>query len=143
MLTGGQRVTVAGHEHGYFIEPTILETNNRMRVAQEEIFGPVLSLIRWSEVDEMIKQANDVCYGLAAGIYTSNLKNAMETADRLQAGNVWINRYFNLTSGSPFGGMKESGIGREHCRETLNMYSELKAITVQNSVPKPWFTPEA
>ncbi|MBX6966156.1 aldehyde dehydrogenase [Alcaligenes faecalis] len=143
VLTGGQRVTVKGHEHGYFIEPTILETNNRMRVAQEEIFGPVLSVIRWSDVDEMIEQANDVCYGLAAGIYTSNLKNAMETADRLQAGNVWINRYFNLTSGSPFGGMKESGIGREHCRETLNMYSELKAITVQNSVPQPWFAPEA
>ncbi|MBY6346906.1 aldehyde dehydrogenase family protein [Providencia rettgeri] len=143
VLTGGQRVSVKGHEHGYFIEPTVLETNNRMRVAQEEIFGPVLSVIRWSDVDEMIEQANDVCYGLAAGIYTSNLKNAMETADRLQAGNVWINRYFNLTSGSPFGGMKESGIGREHCRETLNMYSELKAITIQNSVPQPWFAPEA
>ena len=143
VLTGGQRVTVAGHEHGYFIEPTILETNNHMRVAPEEIFGPVLSVIRWNDVDEMIKQANDVCYGLAAGIYTSNLKNAMETADRLQAGNVWINRYFNLTSGSPFGGMKESGIGREHCRETLNMYSELKAITVQTTVPQPWFAPEA
>ncbi len=139
LLAGGSRVKVGGHEHGYFIEPTILEARNAMRVAQDEIFGPVLSVIRWSDVDTMIAEANDVPYGLASGIYTSNLKHALETADRLQAGNVWINRYFNLSSGSPFGGMKESGIGREHCRETLHMYSQLKAITLQNAVPAAWF----
>lgn len=139
LLTGGKRVTIPGHEHGYFIEPTIFEASNRMRIAQEEIFGPVLSVIRWNDVDDMVQQANGVPYGLAAGIYSSNLRHALDTADRLQAGNVWINRYFNLSSGSPFGGMKESGIGREHCRETLGMYSELKAITVQTTVPDPWF----
>jgi len=139
LLTGGARVSVQGHGRGYFIAPTIFEVSNRMRLAQEEIFGPVLSVIRWNDVDDMVQQANDVPYGLAAGIYSSNLRNALDTADRLHAGNVWINRYFNLSSGSPFGGMKESGIGREHCRETLAMYSELKAVTVQTAVPDAWF----
>ncbi|MEM5317604.1 aldehyde dehydrogenase family protein [Paraburkholderia sp. JHI869] len=140
LIAGGDRVKVQGCEHGYFIQPTVFEATNRMRVAQEEIFGPVLSLIRWSDYETMIGQANDVRYGLASGIYTSNLANAMRTADRLEAGNVWINHYFNLTSGSPFGGFKESGIGTEHCRETLNMYSHVKAITVQDTVVKPWFS---
>lgn len=95
---------IPGHEAGYFIEPTIFEAKNDMRIAQEEVFGPVLSIIKWNDYEEMLEQANDVRYGLAAGIYTSNLKNAMETADRLQAGSIWINEYFNLAPGSPFGG---------------------------------------
>jgi len=110
-----------------------------MRIAQEEIFGPVLSLMRWHDVEDMLAQANDVRYGLASGLYTSNLENALRTADALQAGSVWINHYFNLTGGAPFGGYKESGIGREHCRETLNMYSQVKSITIQNKVVPPWF----
>ncbi|MFI7699994.1 aldehyde dehydrogenase family protein [Nonomuraea sp. NPDC049480] len=141
LLTGGQRATVPGHEYGYFIEPTMLEATNDMTIAQEEIFGPVLSVIRWNDYETMLREANDVRYGLAAGIYTSNLKNAMETADRLEAGNVWINSYFNLASGSPFGGFKESGIGSEYCHETLNMYTHLKAITVQNEPSAAWFLP--
>ena len=131
LVVGGERATVSGNEHGYFIKPTVFEARNTMRIAQEEIFGPVISIIRWSDFETMIAQANDVRYGLASGIFTSNLHNAMKTAERLEAGSVWVNEYFNLVDGTPFGGFKESGIGREYCRETLNMYSHLKSITLQ------------
>jgi acyl-CoA reductase-like NAD-dependent aldehyde dehydrogenase len=143
LMTGGQRIAVEGQAHGHFIAPTVFEADNRMRIAQEEIFGPVLSVIRWKDHDRMIEEANGVRYGLAAGLYTSNLRNAWETAERLQAGSVWINHYFNLASGSPFGGFKESGIGSEYCHETLNMYTHLKAVTIQTRVAAPWFAPKA
>ncbi|HEK1766276.1 TPA: aldehyde dehydrogenase family protein [Pseudomonas putida] len=141
LLAGGRRAQVPGCEHGYFILPTILEAQNDMRICQEEIFGPVVALIEWDDYEQMIAQANDTEYGLAAGIYTSNLKHAMETASRLQAGSVWINRYSNITDGTGFGGYKNSGIGREFCRDTLNVYTQLKTITVQAEVPVAWFAP--
>lgn len=141
LLAGGRRATVPGCEQGYFIEPTLFEARNTMHICQEEIFGPVLALIEWDDYEQMIAQANDTEYGLASGIYTSNLKHAMQTADRLQAGSVWINRYSNITDGTGFGGYKNSGIGREFCRETLNAYTQLKTITVQADVPAVWFAP--
>ncbi len=142
LITGGSRARVEGCDAGWFFETTVFETTNDTRIAQEEIFGPVLSVIRWSDYEKLIHDANNVRYGLAAGLYTNNLGMAMETADRLQAGNVWINSYFNLASGSPFGGFKESGIGSEYCHETLNMYTHLKAITMQ-ARPKPaWYAPK-
>lgn len=141
LLFGGQRKIVDEHTAGFFFEPTIFEANYDMRIAQEEIFGPVLCVIKWSDHDELIRQANSTPYGLAAGIYTTNFANAMKTADALEAGNVWINQYFSLNSGCPFGGFKESGIGSEHCRETLNMYTRLKTITLQNQVAPAWFVP--
>lgn len=143
LLCGGKRVAVDGHAAGHFIAPTVFEADSNMRIAQEEIFGPVLSVIRWSDYEDMLRQANGVRYGLAAGLYTTNLAHALETADRLEAGSVWINSYFNLASGSPFGGFKESGIGSEYCRETLNMYTHLKAITLQNRPGPAWFAPAA
>lgn len=133
LLHGGQRVAVAGCPAGYFIEPTIFEATNDMKIAQEEIFGPVLTVIKWSDYETMIAEANSTEYGLASGIYTSSLSNALETADRLEAGSVWINRYANLHGGTPFGGFKDSGLGREYCRETLNAYSQLKSITIQSA----------
>ncbi|SPL72169.1 aldehyde dehydrogenase family protein [Acinetobacter stercoris] len=139
LLAGGHRIKVDGFEKGYFFEPTIFEAEYDMAIAQEEIFGPVLSVIRWKDQNELIRQANSTPYGLAAGIYTTNFANALKTADALEAGNVWINQYFNLNSGCPFGGVKESGIGSEHCHETLNMYSHLKTITLQNEVSPAWF----
>ncbi|AHV36023.1 aldehyde dehydrogenase [Aeromonas hydrophila YL17] len=139
LLTGGKRRVVTGCEHGYFIEPTIFAAKNDMRICQEEIFGPVLTLIKWSDNDEMITQANDSEYGLASGIYTRSLKNAMETADRLEAGSVWINRYSNISDGTAFGGYKNSGIGREFCKETLNAYTQIKTITLQTELPAAWF----
>jgi len=139
LLAGGRRLEIDGNEHGYFIEPTLFEATNQMQIAQDEIFGPVLSMIKWSDYETMIQEANDTRYGLASGIYTSDLRNAFDTAERLEAGSVWINRYFNLADGAPFGGYKESGLGREFCRETLNAYTQLKSITVQTSVPPPWY----
>ncbi|OJT29092.1 aldehyde dehydrogenase [Pseudomonas sp. FSL W5-0203] len=139
LLAGGGRAAVSGCEHGYFIQPTLLLARNDMSICQEEIFGPVLSLIVWDDYETMIAQANDTEYGLAAGIYTSSLQHAMETAARLEAGSVWINRYSNITDGTAFGGYKNSGIGREFCRETLNAYTQIKTITMQARVPLSWF----
>ncbi|MBW5818799.1 aldehyde dehydrogenase [Yersinia kristensenii] len=139
LLTGGKRRVVAGCEQGYFIEPTIFAAENGMRVCQEEIFGPVLTLIKWSDYDKMIAQANDSEYGLASGIYTRSLKNALATADRLEAGSVWVNSYSNITDGTAFGGYKNSGIGREFCKETLNTYTQIKTITLQTDLPAVWF----
>ncbi len=141
LITGGKRAQVEGCDAGWFFEPTVFAVDNNHRLAQEEIFGPVLSVIRWKDREQMIHDANNVRYGLAAGLYTQNLQWAHDTADRLEAGNVWINSYFNLASGSPFGGFKESGIGSEYCHETLNMYTHLKAITVQTRVNSPWYAP--
>ncbi|WP_224055344.1 aldehyde dehydrogenase family protein [Vibrio penaeicida] len=139
LVYGGSRITIPGNEHGYFIQPTVFEATNDMKIAQEEIFGPVLAVIRWNDYETMLAQANDVKYGLASGIYTSNLSNAMKTAERLEAGAVWINQYFNLVDGTPFGGWKESGIGREYCRDTLNLYTETKSITFAYDLPQPWY----
>lgn len=141
LLTGGGRVEVEGCAAGWFFEPTVFETSHDSVIAQNEIFGPVLSVLRWQDYEQMLAEANGVSYGLASGIYTRDLKNAWDTADRLEAGNVWINSYFNLAPGSPFGGYKESGIGSEYCHETLNMYTHLKAVTVQTSVSPPWYSP--
>jgi aldehyde dehydrogenase (NAD+) len=139
LVAGGARATVADNEHGYFIQPTIFEAKNSMRIAQEEIFGPVISVIRWNDYETMIEEANDVKYGLAAGIYTASLSKAMKTAERLEAGSVWINQYFNLNDGAPFGGFKESGVGREYCRETLNLYTHAKSITMAYDTPPQWY----
>lgn len=135
ILYGGKRVTVPGNEHGYFIEPTIIEATSDMRIAQEEIFGPAATVTRWSDVDEVIKMANDVDYGLAAGIMTDNLENALNTANKLQAGSVWINQYFNFQSGAPFGGFKNSGVGREYSKEALDNYTQSKTIVVAYNLP--------
>ncbi|MFI6985235.1 aldehyde dehydrogenase family protein [Embleya sp. NPDC050154] len=141
LLTGGRRADIPGNEHGYFVEPTIFATDNRSRIAQEEIFGPVLSVIRWNDYDTMIREANDVRYGLAAGLYTNNLGDALRTADALEAGSVWVNKYFNLVDGSPFGGFKDSGIGSEFCAETLNMYTHLKSVTLLTEPAPAFFLP--
>ncbi|HLR67571.1 MAG TPA: aldehyde dehydrogenase family protein, partial [Virgibacillus sp.] len=137
ILYGGNRVTVPGHEHGYFIEPTIIEAEPNMRIAQEEIFGPAATVTRWSDVEEVIKIANDVDYGLAAGIMTEDLESAMAVANKVEAGSVWINSYFNFQSGAPFGGFKNSGVGREHGKEALDAYSQSKTIVAGYKLPPP------
>lgn len=135
ILYGGNRVTVPGHEYGYFIEPTIIEAEPHMRIAQEEIFGPAATVTRWSDVDEVVKVANDVKYGLAAGIMTDNLENGLAVANRLEAGSVWINSYFNFQTGAPFGGYKNSGVGREYSKEALDEYSQSKTIVAAYKRP--------
>jgi acyl-CoA reductase-like NAD-dependent aldehyde dehydrogenase len=137
ILYGGNRVTVPGHEHGYFIEPTIIEADSHMRIAQEEIFGSAATVTRWSDVDEVIKAANDVEYGLAAGIMTTDLENGLNVANQIEAGSVWINSYFNFQSGAPFGGYKNSGVGREYSKEALDAYSQSKTIVAAYKMPPP------
>ncbi|MDQ0185890.1 aldehyde dehydrogenase family protein [Cytobacillus sp. FSL R5-0569] len=139
ILYGGKRVTVSGYEHGYFIEPTIIEADSNMRIAQEEIFGPAVTLTRWSEIDDVIKMANSVDYGLAAGIMTENLELALKTANQIEAGSVWINSYFNFQTGAPFGGYKSSGVGREYSKEALDAYSQSKTIVAGYQLPSSGF----
>ncbi len=135
LVTGGNKVEVKDNEYGYFIEPTIFEATNDMRISQEEIFGPVLSVISWNDYDQMIKEANDTEYGLAAGIMTNNLENAVKTANLLEAGNIWVNEYNNFQTGAPFGGYKASGLGREYGKEALDMYTQSKMVTYMNKLP--------
>jgi aldehyde dehydrogenase (NAD+) len=102
--------------------------DNRMRVAQEEIFGPVLAVIRFDGVDDAVAQANDVAYGLAAGVWTKDVKKAHAVARRLRAGTVWINTYNFYDPAMPFGGVKASGFGRDLGADSLNEYTQVKSV---------------
>lgn len=126
MLTGGGYA-----DKGYFVEPTIFtDVNEQMSIAKEEIFGPVVVAMPYENLDEIIERANDTPYGLAAGLWTENLKNAHYVANRLKAGSVWVN-CFNLTDPAiPFGGYKESGFGREMGSYALDNYTEVKSVWV-------------
>lgn len=117
---------------GYFVHPTLmLDANNAMRVAREEIFGPVMTVIPFSTFDEAIEIANDTPYGLASGVHTRNLKKALSAAQAIRAGVVWINTYGQFDATMPFGGMKASGIGRELGADVLNSYLQTKSVWLQ------------
>lgn len=141
LLCGGKTPEDPALKKGCFVLPTIFtDVDNRMRIAQEEIFGPVLCVIRWKDYEKMIEQANDVQYGLCAGIWTKDLSMAHKTAQRIEAGYIWINQYDVFPYGAPFGGYKQSGIGRELAFETLYHYTQLKNINVNLSgEPIRWF----
>jgi len=111
-----------------------------MRIAQEEIFGPVLSIIPFSDDEEAIHIANDIIYGLAAGVWTKDLRRAMVMAERLEAGTVWINTYRAVSYMSPFGGYKKSGIGRESGQEMIKEYLQQKCVWISTAteVPNPF-----
>jgi (Z)-2-((N-methylformamido)methylene)-5-hydroxybutyrolactone dehydrogenase len=114
---------------GAFIEPTIFaDVDNRMRIAREEVFGPVLSAIRFTDLDEAVAIANDTPYGLAAGVWTQNMRRALTMAERLQAGTVWVNTYRAVSFMSPFGGYKRSGLGRENGMEAVDAYLQTKSV---------------
>jgi aldehyde dehydrogenase (NAD+) len=104
-----------------------------MRVAREEIFGPVLSVIPFESEEDLIRQANDTRYGLAAGIWTKDIQRAHRVAHALRAGTVWVNSYRTLSFNTPFGGYKMSGIGRENGMESLNEYTQVKSVWVELS----------
>lgn len=128
---GGSAARIPGHEHGYFIEPTIFtDVRNNMRIAQEEIFGPVTGVIRWTDEEDMLRQVNDVEYGLAGGIWTQNLTRAHRFARAMDTGIVWINRYYNFKPGMPGGGFKQSGFGREGGLSTLEHYTLTKSVVI-------------
>jgi phenylacetaldehyde dehydrogenase len=124
-VTGGSRVG----DKGYFVKPTVLvNTNDKMKVVREEIFGPVVTAIPFKKSEELVTQANDNVYGLAAGIWTSDIKKAHRVAAQLRAGTVWINCYNIFDAALPFGGYKQSGWGREMGREVLEAYTEVKSV---------------
>lgn len=104
-----------------------------MRVVREEIFGPVLSALSWDDTDDLIAQANDSEFGLSAGIWTNDLKSAHRIAAQVKAGTVWINCFNLVDPASPFGGFKQSGWGREHGRQAMELYSEIKSVWVNLS----------
>ena len=113
------------------MQPTIFaDVNNRMRIAQEEIFGPVASVIPVKDLDEAISVANDTCYGLAAAVWTRDVGRAHEAAHRLKAGTVWVNTYGATDTRSPWGGFRDSGFGRELGRQALVLYTESKAVWI-------------
>jgi acyl-CoA reductase-like NAD-dependent aldehyde dehydrogenase len=126
---------------GWFIEPTIFTgVDNRMRIAQEEVFGPVLSVIPFDDEDDAIAIANDSPYGLAAGVWTSSIKRAIRASERLEAGTVWVNTYRAVSYMSPFGGYKRSGLGRENGQEAIWDYLQTKSVWISTAseVPNPF-----
>ena len=134
MRLGGERVRLGGGlEDGYYVAPTIFEGHNKMRVFQEEIFGPVGVVIKFKDEDDVIHQANDTVYGLAAAVFTRDLNKAVRTANKLKAGTVWVNCYNLLSYQVPFGGFKESGIGRELGEYALAKYVPLHLLPQQYS----------
>ena len=131
----------AEFKNGYFFQPTIFsDVDNKMRVAQEEIFGPVTSVITFKDEDELIQKANDTIYGLSAGIWTQNITRAHRFAKAIKAGVVWINTYNMMNAASPFGGYKQSGYGREMGKHALDLYTQVKSVWVDLSgKPIGWF----
>jgi aldehyde dehydrogenase (NAD+) len=128
LVAGGNRVSVNG-DKGFFLEPTIFgDVKNDMKIAREEIFGPVLSVLTFDDVDEVIEQANSNPYGLAAAVWTRDVKKAHAVSRRLKAGTVWINTYGLMDAALPFGGYKSSGFGRELGAHAMEHYTELKTV---------------
>ncbi|HZY90312.1 MAG TPA: aldehyde dehydrogenase family protein [Gemmataceae bacterium] len=128
LLTGGQRFG----DKGYFVEPTIFDNvKDDMAIAKDEIFGPVVSVLPFKAVDEMIERANNTSYGLAAAVWTKDIDKAHLFAKRVKAGTVWVNCYHVVDTTTPFGGFKMSGQGRENGEAALEHYTELKTVTVK------------
>jgi aldehyde dehydrogenase (NAD+) len=126
-VTGGKRVG----DKGYFVEPTLFaNVTDDMRIAREEIFGPVLSVLKFKNVDEIIKRSNDTNFGLAAAVWTKDVAKAHRYAKEVRAGTVWVNCYDVFDAAAPFGGFKESGLGRELGEAGLDNYTESKTVTV-------------
>jgi aldehyde dehydrogenase (NAD+) len=140
-VLGGGRSTRPECGDGWFVEPTIFEgVHNRMRIAQEEVFGPVLAVIPFKDEEEAIAIGNDVVYGLAAGVWTQSIRRALTMSEKLQAGTVWVNTYRAVSYLSPFGGYKRSGIGRENGQDTIREYLQVKSVWISTAtdVPNPF-----
>lgn len=137
VATGGYRVTENGLDKGCFIKPTILaDVNNNMRVAQEEIFGPVVCFIKFKDEEEVIKMANDSEYGLGGAVWTKDINRAFRVARAVETGRMWVNNYNSLPAHAPFGGYKKSGIGRETHKVILDHYTQMKNIYISLSETK-------
>jgi aldehyde dehydrogenase (NAD+) len=128
LACGGERVG----DRGYFIQPTVFsDVRDEMKIAREEIFGPVMSIIPFKDMDEVIARANRTTYGLAAGVWTRDIKKAHAVANSMRAGTVWVNCYHVLDTRAPFGGYKQSGMGRELGEYGLQQYTEVKTVTLK------------
>ncbi|CAH4035719.1 unnamed protein product [Pieris brassicae] len=131
LVTGGKRVGNCG----YYIEPTVFaNVKDEMTIAKEEIFGPVQNILKFETLEEVLDRANDTNYGLAAGIFTSNVNTALQFSKHVESGNVWVNTYLAIGPQAPFGGFKDSGIGRELGSDSLQEYLEVKTVTM--ALPK-------
>jgi aldehyde dehydrogenase (NAD+) len=141
LITGGNRVSTPELANGYFVEPTAFaNVNNSMRIAREEIFGPVASLIPFDGEEEAIEIANDTPHGLTAGLWTRDVGRAHRVSNRIQAGLVWVNTYNFVRWSTPFGGFKASGWGRENGIQALDPYLETRTtvISTTGQFPNPY-----
>jgi aldehyde dehydrogenase (NAD+) len=140
-VLGGSKATRPECGDGWFVEPTVFTgVKNSMRIAQEEVFGPVLAVIPFRDQEEALAIGNDVDFGLAAGVWTEDMRRAITMSERLQAGTVWVNTYRAFSYTTPFGGYKGSGLGRENGQEAIQEYMQTKSvwISTSNEVPNPF-----
>jgi (Z)-2-((N-methylformamido)methylene)-5-hydroxybutyrolactone dehydrogenase len=140
-LLGGGKPRAPDLDCGWFVEPTIFgDVSNSMRIAREEVFGPVLSIIPFEDDNEAIEIANDSIYGLASGVWTSNIRRALVMADKIRAGTVWVNTYRAISFLAPFGGYKQSGVGRESGQAAIEEYLQTKCVWINlaEGVPDPF-----
>jgi aminomuconate-semialdehyde/2-hydroxymuconate-6-semialdehyde dehydrogenase len=132
ILCGGKRVSVEGYENGYYFKPAVIEgLSDKCRTNQEEIFGPIVSISPFDTEEEVMAFANGVRFGLSCTIWTENIKKAMRFATKLEAGVVWINTWLLRDLRTPFGGMKDSGVGREGGLEALQFFTETKNVCIK------------
>ncbi|NLW06528.1 MAG: aldehyde dehydrogenase family protein [Clostridia bacterium] len=141
---GGKRITTPPLDKGYFVEPTVfVDVKNSMRIAQEEIFGPVLCIIKFVSEEEVIQMANDNDYGLGAGVWTRDINRALRVSRAIRTGKVWINTYDQVPANVPFGGCKKSGFGREVHKMAIDEYSNFKTIYIHTGEKPYGFYPES
>ncbi len=132
LLFGGKKVSVKGFENGYYLEPTVFEiSTDECRINQEEVFGPVVTIMSFNTEDEVLQMANKVKYGLSATIWTNDLKRTMRLSTQIQAGIVWVNTWMLRDLRTPFGGIKDSGVGREGGFEALRFFTEAKNVCIK------------
>jgi aldehyde dehydrogenase (NAD+) len=143
LAAGGGVPKVPGTEKGFYVEPTLFTgVSNSMTIAREEIFGPVLSVIPYGTIDEAVAMANDSTYGLGGGVWSADPEKALGVAKRLRTGTVWINEWHLISEKAPFGGYKQSGVGREFGVEGLREYMEAKHLHIDelgSREKKPWY----
>ena len=140
---GGERMTEGELAKGCFMKPTLLvDVDNHMRVAQEEIFGPVACVIKFHDEDEVIEMANDNAYGLGGAVWTRDINRAIRVSRGIETGRMWVNTYNAIPEGAPFGGYKASGIGRETHKVILEHYTQMKNIMINLSESPSGFYPE-